>query len=162
LLQKNWDPKRGRFDVVFDLPPGLEVERAAVVGDFNDWSDESHLMERTDDGRLEVTIPFDPGTRARFRYRIDGDRWENDWNADDYVSNEFGGEDSLLVVPDAPPVVEPGDPAVPASAAPATKPAKKTAAKKAPAKKKAAAKKAPAKKSTAKKSAAKKAAPDKP
>jgi hypothetical protein len=156
LLQKKWDPRSGRFDVVFDLPPGLDVEQAAVVGDFNDWSDESHLMQRTDDGRLEVTIPFDPGTRARFRYRIDGDRWENDWNADDYVSNEFGGEDSLLVVPDAPPTVEPGDPA---AGAVKKAPTKKAATKKAPAKKQAAAKNAPAKKkaAAAKKPAAKKA-----
>ena len=150
MLQKNWDPENGCFEVVFDLPPGLDVDRAAVVGDFNGWSADSHLMERTDDGRLELRTTFPPGTRAQFRYRIDDDRWENDWNADDYVPNEFGGEDSLLIVPDAPPSVEP-------AAAP-----KKAAGKKAPAKKKAAGKKAAAKKTaTKKKAAGKKAAPKK-
>ena len=152
MLQKNWDPSEGRYEVVFDLPPGLDVERAAVVGDFNDWSADRHLMERTSDGRLEARIMFDPGTRAQFRYRIDDDRWENDWNADDYVGNEFGGEDSLLVVPDAPPSVEPGGAAT--KKAPAKK---KAAAKKATTKKKSAATKAPAKK----KSSARKATADK-
>jgi 1,4-alpha-glucan branching enzyme len=157
LLLKNWDPTRGTFEVTFDLPAGLDVESAAVVGDFNDWSADSHVMERTSDGRLEVKVSFEPGTRARFRYRIDGDRWENDWNADDYVANEFGGEDSLLVVPDAPPSVQPTDGAA-RKAVPKKAPAKKkaAAAKKVPAKKKAAAKKqAAAKKAPAKKSAKK-------
>jgi hypothetical protein len=159
LLLKNWDPSRGVYEVTFDLPPGLDVESAAVVGDFNDWSADSHQMERTADGRLEVRVAFEPGAQARFRYRIDGDRWENDWNADDYVSNEFGGEDSLLIVPDAPPSVEPGSGA--AKKAPAQKKAtkKKAAAKKAPAKKKAAAKKGAAgKKGAAQKAAVKKKA----
>lgn len=140
MLLKNWNPELGRYEVVFDLPPGLDVERAAVVGDFNDWSDDSHVMERTDDGRFEVRVLFDPGARSQFRYRIDGDRWENDWNADDYVANEFGGEDSLLIVPDAPPSVEPS--AASKKAAGKKAAAKKTPAKKTPAKKKAAAKKA--------------------
>ena len=161
MLLKNWDPTRGRYEVTFDLPAGLDVESAAVVGDFNDWSADSHVMERTADGRLEVRVPFEPGTRAQFRYRIDGDRWENDWNADDYVANEFGGEDSLLIVPDAPPAVEPAGGArteTSATTKAATK--KKVAAAKAPVKKKAAATKAPAKqkKATAKKAAVKKKA----
>lgn len=149
MLLKNWNPELGRYEVVFDLPPGLDVARAAVVGEFNDWSDDSHVMERTDDGRFEVRVLFDPGTRTQFRYRIDDDRWENDWNADDYVANEFGGEDSLLIVPEAPPSVEP-------SATPAQKTTaggKKAAAKKAPAKKKAAGKKSAAKKKAAAKKA---------
>lgn len=148
MLLKNWDPKQGRFEVVFDLPPGLDVERAAVVGDFNDWSAQSHVMEPTSDGRLEVRVHLDPGTRARFRYRIDDDRWENDWNADDYVSNEFGGEDSLLIVPDAPPSVRPK-----AGAAKKTQAGSKKAAPKKAASKKAG-KKPAVKKGVAKKSAA--------
>jgi hypothetical protein len=32
----------------------------------------------------------------RFRYLLDDERWENDWSADDYVANEFGGDDSVV------------------------------------------------------------------
>ncbi len=35
---------------------------------------------------------------VRFRYLLDGERWENDWAADGYVPNPFGSEDSLLEV----------------------------------------------------------------
>ena len=42
---------------------------------------------------------MDSGRQYRFRYLFDEGRWENDWAADDYVANEFGGEDSVVVVP---------------------------------------------------------------
>jgi hypothetical protein len=34
----------------------------------------------------------------KFRYLIDDSRWENDWNADRYIPNSFGSEDSLVIV----------------------------------------------------------------
>jgi hypothetical protein len=37
-----------------------------------------------------------PGTVHRFRYLLDGHRWENDWAADTYVANDFGGHDSVI------------------------------------------------------------------
>jgi hypothetical protein len=36
------------------------------------------------------------GRRYRFRYILDGQRWENDWEADDYVDNDYGGQDSVV------------------------------------------------------------------
>jgi hypothetical protein len=29
---------------------------------------------------------------------VDENQWENDWAADGYVSNDFGGEDSVVAV----------------------------------------------------------------
>ena len=141
MLTKNWNPQSGRFDVTFDLPAELDIEQAAVVGEFNDWSESANPMSTDSDGRWSATIALDPGS-YRFRYHLGEDRWENDWNADSYVGNDFGGADSVVVVPDEP------------SAPP---PAKAAAPKKAAAKK-AAAKKAPAKKAAVKKAAVKKAA----
>ena len=34
--------------------------------------------------------------RVRLSYYLGDERWENDWNADSYVDNEFGGADSVL------------------------------------------------------------------
>ena len=52
------------------------------------------------------------GRRWRFRYLLDGARWENDWAADDYVANEFGGEDSVVELSafQTPPPAEPRKP----------------------------------------------------
>jgi hypothetical protein len=48
------------------------------------------------DGRFSTTISLEAGRAYRFRYLIDGHRWENDWAADGYLPNSFGTEDSLL------------------------------------------------------------------
>src|SRR3954447_18339864 len=75
----------------------------AVVGEFNSWNHAVHPMAPDGDGRCAVTVEVPAGRRYRFRYLLDGVRWENDWAADDYVTNEFGGEDSVLDLTDAGP-----------------------------------------------------------
>ncbi|MCU1361576.1 MAG: glycoside hydrolase family 13 [Ilumatobacteraceae bacterium] len=72
-----------------------KVEQIALVGDFNDWSPTSSMMQRVDD-HFEITIPLDVGRRYRYKFLVDGHKWENDWQADDYVPNEHGGDDSVV------------------------------------------------------------------
>lgn len=69
------------------------AERADLLGDFNDWTPQP--MERRD-GTFVTTVELSPGRTYRFRYLLDGERWENDWAADAYVPNEYGGDDSLI------------------------------------------------------------------
>ena len=69
--------------------------RAAIVGDFNAWSPGDHEMTRVGD-TWTLTVPLATGRTYRFRYLIDGDRWENDWDADDYSDNAYGGQDSVV------------------------------------------------------------------
>ena len=52
-------------------------------------------MTADDDGFV-ARVLLEPGRQYRFRYLLDGERWENDWSADDYVDNELGGTDSVL------------------------------------------------------------------
>jgi len=54
--------------------------------------------EARKDGSFTLTISLKPGRRYRFRYLLDGERWENDWAADAYVSNPFGSDDSVVEV----------------------------------------------------------------
>jgi 1,4-alpha-glucan branching enzyme len=144
VLTKTWNQKTGRFDVTFDLPAELDIEQAAVVGEFNDWSEAADPMSTDSGGRWTATIPLEPNRSYRFRYHLGNGRWENDWNADHYVGNDFGGADSVVVVKKA--------------AGKAASP-KKAAAKKTTAKKKAGGKKAAAKKASSAKKSTKKAAP---
>ena len=85
----------GRVKVTFRIPDVSGASHAAVVGDFNDWSHEATPMSPTDEG-FEAVIALRPGISYRFRYLLDGDRWENDWQADGYVDNDFGGHDSVV------------------------------------------------------------------
>ena len=82
-------------EVTFRLPSECGADRACVVGDFNDWSTTTHPMQRDENG-LTVSLALVPGRAYRFRYLLDGERWENDWAAHAYVPNEFGGDDSLI------------------------------------------------------------------
>jgi 1,4-alpha-glucan branching enzyme len=85
----------GMVLATFRLPRAVDAETVFVVGDFNDWSQTTHPMQAAEDGFV-AHVPLEPGRRHRFRYLLDGERWENDWSADDYVTNEYGGTDSVL------------------------------------------------------------------
>lgn len=85
--------------VTFELSPEVDVESACVCGEFNGWDETAHPMKRRKkDGRLALTISLKPGQAYRFRYLLDGERWENDSDADAYVANPFGSDDSVVEV----------------------------------------------------------------
>jgi 1,4-alpha-glucan branching enzyme len=80
--------------VTFEMPAEVGASQVVLVGEFNDWT-ETPLAARKD-GRFSVTLSLGAHRDYRFRYLVDGCRWENDWGADAYVANEFGTEDSLI------------------------------------------------------------------
>jgi hypothetical protein len=55
-------------------------------------------MKKKKDGGFWLTVSLEAGRPYRFRYLLDEDRWENDWEADRYVPNEFCAEDSVVQV----------------------------------------------------------------
>jgi len=87
----------GRVRVGFSLPPEVEADQVAVTGEFNEWN-ASLPMKRLKSGEWRASVALNAGRRYRFRYLLDGARWENDWEADDYVSNPFGSDDSVVIV----------------------------------------------------------------
>jgi 1,4-alpha-glucan branching enzyme len=82
--------------ITFEVPATAGARSAHLCGDFNDWSTEATPMERLADGAFRVTVALATGRRWRFRYLLDGERWENDWAADDYEPNVYGGQDSVV------------------------------------------------------------------
>jgi 1,4-alpha-glucan branching enzyme len=85
----------GKIRVRFSLPPDIEADEVALCGDFTDWTP-SIEMKRSKTGEWQASVPLEPGRGYRFRYLLDGARWENDWAADSYAPNPFGGEDSIV------------------------------------------------------------------
>ena len=97
-MKKNYT-KTGRIcRVTFSLPAEVGAETAFLCGDFNDWDPNAHPLKRRKDGSFSTTLSLIAGREYRFRYLIDGERWENDWNADKYLPNAFGSEDSVVIV----------------------------------------------------------------
>lgn len=155
---KDLDTRTGRYTVAFRLPPEAGVDEAWLAGDFNGWSTEALPMRREADGAMTALIDdLAPGTELRFRYYLGNGAWENDWAADAYVDNEFGGADSLLVLPavESPPpgVKAPTGIEAAAGVGEAIEELAEEAEAATPRKKKAAAKKAPTKRAAAKKQA---------
>jgi len=84
--------------VIFTLPAVVQAESVALCGDFNDWSADATPLELGSDGYWRVAVALEPGRSYRYRYLINGKRWENAWDADGYVPNAYGGTDSVVVV----------------------------------------------------------------
>ena len=82
---------KGKARVTFTIDPGVGAQAAAVCGEWNGWSAGADVMKRDAEGGFSVTVDLDAGRAYRFRYLLDGRRWDNDWAADAYVRNDFGG-----------------------------------------------------------------------
>ncbi len=86
--------------VSFRLPKeaAQDAKKVTIVGDFNDWNTEATPMKKVKNGDFNVTLELNAGRAYCFRYLIDGTRWENDWCADRYEQNPYGGENSIVDV----------------------------------------------------------------
>ncbi len=85
-------------DVTFTLHPDVQADNVALCGEFNEWSAENVKLERNGDGSWLATVALEPGRTYRYRYLLDGQHWENAWQADGYVPNPYGSDDSVVVV----------------------------------------------------------------
>jgi 1,4-alpha-glucan branching enzyme len=82
--------------VTLQLPGSIWAESVHLVGDFNDWNRSSHPLARGSSGDWSITLKLDRGRTYQFRYLVNGTHWQNDWNADRYMPNPFGGDNSVL------------------------------------------------------------------
>jgi len=74
------------------------TQNVTIVGDFNDWDVAKSPMTRLASGDFVITLELDANKEFRFRYLIDGHRWEIDWYADKFVRNDQGSKDSVVIV----------------------------------------------------------------
>ncbi|MFQ5858484.1 MAG: isoamylase early set domain-containing protein [Anaerolineae bacterium] len=97
MIYKEPSDKPGKVRVSFELPSVIWADRVHLCGDFNDWSETAMpLHQSRDDGAWRVTIELDAGQCYQFRYLVNGTEWHNDWNADSYVPNIHGGDNSVV------------------------------------------------------------------
>ncbi len=97
MLKKTQAKNGSSTKVTFELP-AVQAGSVHLVGEFNEWSQTDQPLTRRKDGRFSTTVALASGRAYRYRYLFDGARWENDTQADAYVPNGFGTEDSVVQV----------------------------------------------------------------
>jgi 1,4-alpha-glucan branching enzyme len=97
MIQKRAGSKSEKVLVTFQLPGSIWAETVHLAGDFNGWNRHSHPLTRSyANDCWEITLELDAGRAYQFRYLVNRTHWQNDWNADRYVPNPFGGDNSVL------------------------------------------------------------------
>lgn len=87
----------GTILVRFELH-ATQAERVALAGSFNGWSDSSIVFARgPEPGLWTVTVALAPG-RYQYLFVVDGERWIPDPMAHAQIEDEFGQQNSLIVV----------------------------------------------------------------
>jgi hypothetical protein len=92
------EPTVPTVPVTFTLPAEVGAADVALCGDFNNWDTGPIPLIRDTDGPWQVTVPLAPGNSYRYRYLLDGERWENAWDADRYEPNPYGSDNSVVMV----------------------------------------------------------------
>lgn len=85
----------------FSLPKEAapSAKKVSLVGDFNDWTPEEHLLKQLKSGEFKIEIDLEVGQKYEYRYLIDDETWENDWQADEYRPVEgYSTENSVVAV----------------------------------------------------------------
>ncbi len=96
MLKKNYNKTGKTCRVTFKLPAETAAETALLCGEFTDWKVHAKPMKLLKSGEFSLTLSLPVSQSYRFRYLLDEERWENDSQADGYVPNDFGSEDSLI------------------------------------------------------------------
>ncbi len=55
-------------------------------------------MRKLKNGSFTLTIDLEPNREYQFRYLLDDEIWENDEEADKYISNPYGDSENSVVV----------------------------------------------------------------
>jgi 1,4-alpha-glucan branching enzyme len=98
MPKKLYDPSGTTALVNFTLPAEVGAETAVLCGDFNGWDPSLHPLSRETDGSFTIDIELEAGQSYAYRFLLDGNRWENDWEAERYESNGFGSDDGIVDV----------------------------------------------------------------
>ncbi len=73
-----------------------KAKYVSIVGDFNNWIDNRHIMKRNKYGVWSITIPLKEGTYS-YKFNIDG-VWIIDSKNPNTVKDKFGDLRSVIVV----------------------------------------------------------------
>jgi 1,4-alpha-glucan branching enzyme len=95
-MLKKHNYENGTVRVTFTLPKDIAADSAYLVGSFNEWDPRASLMARNDEGNFAINMDLADRSEYQFRYFVNGSEWYNDDQADGYLPNTYGGENSVV------------------------------------------------------------------
>jgi hypothetical protein len=97
MIHKRPSTDEDRVAVTFAIPGSVWADSIHLVGDFNDWNQESLPFRLTRQNTWQVELELEQGREYRFRYLVDGHHWRNDRHADLHVLGSDGICDSVVI-----------------------------------------------------------------
>jgi len=96
-MKKQFSKTKPECKVTFQIPAEILAgsKKASIAGEFNGW-DVNANPARIIKGIASVSVVLESGRSYQYKFVIDGERWENDPQADSYISNEFGDANSIV------------------------------------------------------------------
>ena len=94
MLHKRFFKTKDEAEVTFEFshPDAKDV---CLFGEFNDWQPVPMKFNKKQGVfKCKQRLPLDH--EFHFRYLINGDLWDNDHQADSYIANSFGTENSVV------------------------------------------------------------------
>lgn len=94
MLTKRFFKTKAEAEVTFELSAS-DAKKVALVAEFNDWQPvPMKFVKKEKVYRTKVRLPLEQ--QFHFRYLINEEVWENDHQADAYLPNSFGSENSVV------------------------------------------------------------------
>ena len=99
-LKKSFSKDGKKCSVTFTVLPEAAgtAKTINIAGDFNSWSSTETPLKKNKDGSFSVKLDLDTDKEYQFRYLIDGQRWENDWQADKYIPAPYSNADNSVAI----------------------------------------------------------------
>jgi 1,4-alpha-glucan branching enzyme len=94
MLKKKYFKTKDECEVTFEYD-AEGAKTVALVSELNGW-DPIKMSKRKKDGAFTTKVRFPKNGEYQFRYLVDGENWDNDSEADAYVANEHGSENSIV------------------------------------------------------------------
>ncbi len=74
-----------------------QAHQVSVVGTFNKWNADSHVMTKQANGIWTISIPLKPGEYS-YMFIVDGKAWVTDPNAESFRDDGFGNRNAVVRV----------------------------------------------------------------
>ena len=94
MLTKKFLKTKNETDVTFEFERE-DVSSVELFCDFNGWKAvEMKFNKKSQSFKIKLRLPIDGS--YHFRYLLNHSEWENDAQADQYLPNDFGSDNSVV------------------------------------------------------------------